>query len=116
MGQLKIRFSEQIDTPVDIFPKLKSQPGYEGYALASRQRGARSVMVPLLHVCHFEWIFFFNPHFTMNPKLKLKSCDKYSFSSALPGVLVQCAAFLTDSETLKPRRGFIIIIFVLSPI
>ena len=41
-----------------IFPELISQPGYEGYALASRQRGARSVMVPLLHVCYFEWIFF----------------------------------------------------------
>ena len=26
-----------------IFPELKSQPGYEGSALASRQRGARSV-------------------------------------------------------------------------
>ena len=41
-----------------IFPELISQPGYEGYALASRQRGARSVIFPLLHVCHFEWIFF----------------------------------------------------------
>ena len=40
-----------------IFPKLKSQPGYEGYALASRQRGARSVIVPLLHAYYFKWIF-----------------------------------------------------------
>ena len=43
---------------IGILPKLKFQPGYEGYALASRQRGARSVIVPQLHVCSFEWIFF----------------------------------------------------------
>ena len=39
-----------------IFPEIKSQPGYEGYALASRQRGARSVIVPLLHAYYFKWI------------------------------------------------------------